>query len=117
VKVQLSQILRDDVSIICEFWPYSELSDFDENAMYPRFIGLNIFPIKESSWWVSYFDRNNVRLGEEKFPRFPSRVFKARSYWVNTHRSLRPETNCKAVADATLDITIEGQLSIRETDK
>lgn len=111
--IPLSEVMQADVTTICEFWPYSEVASFEDHPMQPHFDGMDIFPIDEGSWWIVFFDKTMVRVGEEKYPRTPSRLFSQRLFFADTDQDLNTRNNCKTVSETVLEISESGQLNIR----
>lgn len=104
-EIALSNVVRSDVKMVCQFWPYSELDFFEKDPMYPHFNDLEIFPVEESDWWLAFFGSDMMRIGQEKFFRVPSRFSLDRVYFADVGISINPRTHCQEVSTVSLNVS------------
>jgi hypothetical protein len=104
-EIALSNVVRSDVKIVCQFWPYSELDFFEEHPIYPHLNDLEIFPIEESDWWLAFFGSDMMRIGQEKFFRVPSRFSLDRVYFTDGGISINPRIHCQEVSTVSLIVS------------
>lgn len=70
----ISDFLPEEVSIVCEFWPYIKLEDFRDADIYSEIEGSDVFPINEDELVLVYLNENRELFGQDRIKRFSRRL-------------------------------------------
>ena len=114
-SIILSDVIRNDVSMICEFWPYTDYEMFSESIIYQEIIGSPMFPVEENEWGIFYFDGEGAALGWEKFFRHDTKLKRKDILWRDIVADLDVRNNCNVPNEVLLNIVLrdDGKTALR----